>query len=285
MKKINGFEDIYITTKLGKIHYLVSSRDKDKDFLILIHGFSDKPESFIRSLKYLRKKFNIILPSVKGFDFEGYNEKIKYSLDYYEKNISEICKFEEIEKFHLGGNSLGGAISLQVYTKKPTRVLSLSLINIAGFEYDGIETTTKGVLKGQNPFLIKNKKDFYFLLDCIFHKTPYLPSVIKHYMLEDFKIKRSDFEKISTSLFKTAPDLAIGNHLVPPKNITIPTLLVWGESDKLFPLEIAKRASTEIKDVNFKIIKNSSHIPHIETPKKLALIFKDYYERFSRDNI
>ena len=57
--------------------------------------------------------------------------------------------------------------------------------------------------------------------------------------------------------------------------IISPTLLVWGDSDKMIPVQYAKEY-TEIPDSKLMVIKNCGHTPYVEKPmtfSKLVLEF------------
>jgi 2-hydroxy-6-oxonona-2,4-dienedioate hydrolase len=58
-------------------------------------------------------------------------------------------------------------------------------------------------------------------------------------------------------------------------NITAPTLIVWGDNDKMIPLQYARQYD-EIPESQLVVIKNCGHIPHIEKPTR----FSDILVRF-----
>ena len=183
LKKILSVKECHLDTKHGKVYYL-HHEVKNAPTLVLIHGFSDIPESFLPCLFSLRKKFNIILPALKGFDFEAVVDNREYSLEIYKETVLAVLNHHNIDRFHIGGNSLGGATSLQMYKDESVRVESLILINCAGFEYEHIETVTKKFIKGHNPFVVNGKQDFENLMATIFHKRPVYPFYIKDFFYE-----------------------------------------------------------------------------------------------------
>ncbi len=50
-------------------------------------------------------------------------------------------------------------------------------------------------------------------------------------------------------------------------DISVPTLIVWGESDQILPAAHGRRAAGRIPDSRFEIIPDCGHMPHIERPE------------------
>ena len=48
---------------------------------------------------------------------------------------------------------------------------------------------------------------------------------------------------------------------------TCPTLVIWGEHDRLSSVENGKRVAAEINGAKFKIIPHAAHLPQIEQPE------------------
>ncbi|KAE8704922.1 hypothetical protein F3Y22_tig00110432pilonHSYRG00074 [Hibiscus syriacus] len=59
--------------------------------------------------------------------------------------------------------------------------------------------------------------------------------------------------------------------------ITQPTLIIWGEYDQIFPLDLAYRLKRLLGDnAELVIIKNAGHAINIEKPKELYKHFKSF---------
>ncbi len=275
LKTVLRVKEKYLKTANEEVYYL-HHEVKNAPTLVLIHGFSDIPESFLPCLFALRNKFNIILPALKGFDFEGVDPQKTYSLEIYRDTILGILDHHGIDEFHIGGNSLGGATSLLTYKGAPKRVKSLILINSAGFEFDHIDSVTKRFLKGENPFIVNARPDFKALTETIFHKVPRYPLFINQFLYEDYKISAQQYTDIATKLFETDKTLSQGSHIISPEEILVPTQIIWGESDGFFPLEIARTISDVIPDVRLRTIKNSGHVPHLESPNIVQNVIADF---------
>lgn len=61
--------------------------------------------------------------------------------------------------------------------------------------------------------------------------------------------------------------------------INIPTLIIWGEFDKVIPVEIGYKLNDLIKDSELKIIKGTGHVPHEEIPQEFMSILYEFLEK------
>lgn len=273
LKKSFNYEEEVYHSNVGKLFYL-HHKQSYKPTLVLIHGFSDIPENLIRSTFFLRNKFNIILPALKGFDQEGVNPHINYSLDLYADQILSLIESLGIKKFVVGGNSLGGATAVKIYEKAPEKIQKLILMDSAGFEYNDVDSVFKKIKSGQsNPFLINNKKDFNNLFDQLFYRIPKETYPVKNYFFKKYKYSKDDYIKLTEKLFVGHEDR---NFIVHPENIKTKTLIVWGEHDGFFPSEVAKLIHDQVPHSTLELIPKVGHLPHIEKPLKLAKILRNF---------
>ena len=51
-------------------------------------------------------------------------------------------------------------------------------------------------------------------------------------------------------------------------SLKIPTLVVWGERDRVFPEAQAKNAVTRLRDGSLALIPDGGHMPHVECPDR-----------------
>ena len=50
------------------------------------------------------------------------------------------------------------------------------------------------------------------------------------------------------------------------KSINIPVLLIWGEKDKIVPLEIGRKLAGNIPNSKLVVVPNCGHVPQEECP-------------------
>jgi pimeloyl-ACP methyl ester carboxylesterase len=52
--------------------------------------------------------------------------------------------------------------------------------------------------------------------------------------------------------------------------VTAPTLLLWGEHDRLVPRAYAKAFAGRLKDTRLEVVAGAGHAPHLEQPDATA---------------
>jgi len=97
--------------------------------------------------------FRVILPDLPGYGFSSKPEDEIYSLEYFNKKLIELLDALEIQKFSLIGNSLGGALSIGLGLKHPTRVQKLILMAPGGVENREVYDSMPGIKKLLSDFL------------------------------------------------------------------------------------------------------------------------------------
>ena len=63
------------------------------------------------------------------------------------------------------------------------------------------------------------------------------------------------------------------------KNINVPTLVIAGEKDYFFSLEVVKKVANEIPKAQFEIIQDSGHLPNMEKPKEFNELIRNFYQK------
>ena len=54
--------------------------------------------------------------------------------------------------------------------------------------------------------------------------------------------------------------------------LRMPTLIVWGVKDRVFPYWQGKEALTRLQEGSFELIPDCGHLPHVEQPRTFASI-------------
>ncbi len=257
----------------------------NKPTIVFLHGFSDRKENFYFSAKNLYKNFDIIIPDLPGFGNSTSDHRLVYSLDNYESWVCEFIEQNNISRFHLVGNSLGGAIATRLAIKFPDKIKSLSLIDPAGFYLSEKESVYDEALTGTNLFRVETPEGYEKFRDRIFYNRPSLPKYIKEFMISS-AIKNKDwYGKIFNELaniklvkdgVKTIEELSLNSTC---KEVQVPTTIFWGKHDTLFPYETAEFLKQQIKEAEVVIFQDIGHCPHLENPKRFAQELNDCLEK------
>jgi pimeloyl-ACP methyl ester carboxylesterase len=103
------------------------------------------------------------------------------------------------------------------------------------------------------------------LLHYSMYKPPYIPDMIKEALLEE-KCARRDLEKILyEDMYK---DVCCLNDIA--KHIHVPTLILWGDQDKMTHIDNATLFHETIEGSSLVILKQIGHVPILEDPERTA---------------
>jgi len=69
-----------------------------------------------------------------------------------------------------------------------------------------------------------------------------------------------------------------GQFLSDLEKVKVDTLLVWGKKDEIIPLRCAKIFNEKITNSELKVISESGHSPHLDTPSQMNQFILNFFE-------
>lgn len=249
-----------------KIFYL--EKGKGKQNLILIHGFAGSSNNWTEIIPYLVDDFKIYVIDLPGFGNSDKPLDIKFNVSTYADYLLKFIDKLKIEKPILCGNSLGGAISAKAYLKDKSKIDKLILIDPAGHESNLVslmpvvkDIDPKVVVKSVKKFI---NDDFYVRasMKMVFHRQDLIDKLFPKYADQ---LRKDGVVEFVINLTRSMDDLTIQEEEL--QKIEIPTLIIWGEHDKVLPVENADYFKKNIKDSQLVIIKDAGHLPQEERPE------------------
>jgi abhydrolase domain-containing protein 6 len=274
-KAIEGLrEDAGLTIKSVNIpdFKIVYAEGGTGDTIIMIHGFGGSKDAWSKFAKYFTPNYRVIIPDLPGFGDSSKPQDAKYDGKSQIERLNLFVKELKLTKFHVVGHSMGGALAFYYTATYPDMVKTLTLVDSIG-----VIAPTKSELdllleKGIMPLVVKDIKDFDRYLGMVYYKAPQLPSFIKKYLAQK-AVKASAFnEKIFNEIKNT--DLTYMKSKL--NEITAPTLIIWGDSDKAVHISSVPIFEKNIKGSRSAIIKECGHAPMMEKPQETASVYQDF---------
>ena len=230
------------------------------DPLVYLHGASGA--SWLPILQTLTKHFDVIAPEHPGFgesDTPDWLDNI-HDLAYFYLDLFEELKLDGV---HLVGNSFGGWIAAEIAVRSTQRLASLTLCDAAGLYVRGVAQL--------DTFLASDEQrlhDFFYDQK----KAKEMIARVLSPDMEDVALKnRTTMAKISWQPRSHDPHLAKWLH-----RIGVPTLLVWGDTDRLFPTEHAQAWQAAIPGAKLVTIPKCGHVPQIEQPDAFNAALEEF---------
>ncbi len=277
----------------ARIRYHELGRSGVKPTLVLLHGLgSSAAGDWGQVMPKLAETHHVLALDHLGF---GNSDKplIQYGIQIWVDFLGEFLREKRVADFMLMGESLGGWIAAQ-YTlqalrgdagraigtsftlPRPTRLV---LCDAAGFRealgwrFDKPAADSQATSRvGAGPSLAGEKA----LLARIFRAPSFNTEASIRRGL-GWSLSKGDSHTIAS----VYADPAILNESVDGQlgEITIPTLIVWGEHDELLTLAFGQRFAAEIPGARLVVVPDSGHAPMIETPKAFLAALGDFLTR------
>jgi pimeloyl-ACP methyl ester carboxylesterase len=230
------------------------------DPLLYLHGASGA--SWLPFLQTLTQKYDVIAPEHPGFgesDTPDWLDNIA-DLAYFYLDLLDELKLEGV---HLVGNSLGGWIAAELAVRSTQRLASLTLAGSAGLNVPGV--------KQLDSFLVSDEQR----LRQFFYDPKRADEMIarvldpKH---EDVALRnQATVAKLVWQPRSHDPHLAKWLH-----RIDVPTLLIWGDTDRMFPKEHAVAFQKAISGAKLVMIPKCGHVPQIEKPDEFIAALESF---------
>jgi len=233
--------------------------------LLFLHG-AGGAGVWLPFMAALSERYDVIVPDHPGFGRSDRPEWLDQLSDlaYFYLDFLEGLDLEHV---HLVGNSLGGWLAAEVAVRNTSRLQTLTLIGAAGI-------FVKGVPRGDLFIWTPEQRVRNLFVDQTMAEARLAQPMTEEQA--DIAIKN----ELSTA------DLAWQPRFHDPQlrkwlhRIDIPTLLVWGDSDKLFPREYGEDYQRLIKGSTLEVIPSCGHLPHVEKADR----FVELFQRFAAEH-
>ena len=240
--------------------------------LLLIHGFGGNKDNFTRIARQL-ESYHLIIPDLLGFGESSKPMTADYRADAQATRLHELLQTKGLtSNIHVGGNSMGGAISVAYAAKYPKEVKSLWLIDSAGFWSAGVPKSLEGATLENNPLLINKTEDFYNMYDFVMSKPPYIPKSVKAVFAQERIANKALESKILAQIVEDN----VEERAKVIAEYNIPTLVVWGEEDKVIKPETVTLIKEIIPQSQVITMPEIGHAPMIEAVKQTANDYKAF---------
>jgi pimeloyl-ACP methyl ester carboxylesterase len=229
--------------------------------LLFLHG-GGGAGIWLPCMAQLARRFDVIAPEHPGFgasDTPQWLDTVGDLANFYLDFIEQL----DLRGVHLVGSSLGGWIAADLAVRNASRLASLTLLGAAGIHVNDVEQVD--IFLGGEEQRIR----------CLFHDQDLAEAVIVSSArpeLEDMMLKnRTTTAKLSWQPRNHDPQLRKWLH-----RINVPTLLIWGNDDKLFPRDYAFVYQELIPGAKVVVLPECGHLPHVEKGEAFVAEFEAF---------
>jgi pimeloyl-ACP methyl ester carboxylesterase len=246
------------------IHYELYNQRSNQPFIVLIHGFLSSTFSYRRLIPYLMNDFSVLALDLPPFGKSEKSIRFQYTYKNLATLVIELLARLQIRSCILVGHSMGGQISLNIAKQRPDLVQQMILLCSSGY-----------LKRAQMPLLLSTYIPYFHLyvkrwLERQGVEKNLLNVIYDHSLIDEEMCKGYEQPFYDEQIFKALARLIrhregdLSSEEL--KKIETPSLLVWGEEDKVVPIHIGKRLHQDLPNSQFISFPKTGHLLPEEKP-------------------
>ncbi len=283
-----------ITDEGARVHYRVEGNRRGRP-VILIHGSGASLHTFEPWVEILGDEFKIITLDLPAHGLTGAVPSNDYSTEAYMKVVDDVANHLGLDRFVLGGNSMGGGVSWRYALAYPEKVSALILIDSVGLPSWREELAASGSIEEDSTPIafqllrqswfraIATKLDPYYIVKqgvevAYNHSAVVTDELIMRYC--DLSLREGTREATMTrfanyKVVKTQPsELA---------SLEQPTLIIWGKDDALISFEYAAKFMEVLPNATLVSYEGVGHMPMEEIPWESAKAVRGFLTSLTKE--
>ena len=271
----------FVSVDGARVHYQEFG-DESKPTLIMIHGYTASLYVWKTVAPMLADSgFHVVALDLLGFGYSDKPSWFDYAIASQARIVARFMNRLGIGRATLVGSSYGGAVAATLALDYPERVEKLVLVDAVSNDNLRNHPILKlasipGIGEAITPFLVDSRAFQR-------HRMRGTLAKANHKLITDERVEGilrpltaadAHHSLLATSRAWSANRIEQDAHL-----ITQPTLIVWGEDDKVIPVDDGYTLHRSILNSRLVILKDCGHVPQEERSETFA----DLVTEFCRD--
>ena len=255
-------QDVVMVDGLN-VHYK-DTGPKDAPVVLLLHGFGSSLQTWDLWAAKLETQYRVIRLDLPGFGLTGPSPLHDYSESGDLATLTHFVNKLGLTSFSIVGQSMGGKMAWSLAAAEPDRVKALVLMAPDGFpEAKDIGTKPYAVpaIMGLMKFCLPKYLVRKSIEPAFFDASALSDSLVDRYydMLRAPGVRAAILERSNQTIY-TDPVPRL-------KKITAPTLLIWGDKDRMIPSSNAQSYAKVLSSSKTVLLPNSGHLVQEEQPE------------------
>ncbi len=254
-----AIERKYITSADGQTIYYETSivQESTAPTTVLVHGIGGDVDGwqFVRDI-LLQEGFSVVALDVRGHGYSSHPRRAKhYKMELLLEDVVHVIDAENLDTVILVGHSGGAVIALNFALEYPERLSDLILL--AG--------SYRAPAYMRSAFT-KRIADIIVTVGALVsppHPGPWHSTYVEGKFAHDYEpwgLMRTIFRNTLHSYLLIGREIFNVELEDRLKEVAMPTLIVAGENDSIYPLSIPKKMHELIPDSELKIIPGANHV-------------------------
>lgn len=249
--------DEMLTVRGARVHLLSAGSSEP---VLYLHG-AGTTNVWLPFHARLAARCHLLAPDLLGF---GQSDRPDWLDDVqdYAVHYLDLLDALGLERVHLVGHSLGGWIAAELAAWASHRLKSLTLVDAAGLYLPGYEVPDLFTLSFEQTIRLLFEDPAVAERVLAIPQTPELAAQ---------RLKgQVTLARVAWNPYLYSPKLMQRLH-----RIQTPTLILWGERDRLFPVAIGEAWATGIAGARLEVVPRCGHMVPVEQPALCAEIVAD----------
>jgi 3-oxoadipate enol-lactonase len=235
------------------------------ELVLFLHGIRGNRRNWAGQVEFFSQRFKAAAWDARGYgDSDDYDGPLQF--EYFTGDVLRVAEHFKVEKLHLIGLSMGGRIARNVALRAPERVRSLVLISTnPGFDAMSPESVKR--------FITERRSRTPQTLRRLLGSKP------NHAAYQELLDSVSRIHEVSYQ--KTLEASVAQDRAAPIEQIRVPTLVVAGEEDTVYPPELAREMAQRIPGAELLMFERTGHLANLERPERFNKAVLDFLSRHS----
>ena len=274
-----------IETKFIEIHGMrqavVDEGDGD-EVLLLIHGMAGSAQTWRAVLPQLAKKYRVIAPDLLGHG-QSSKPRTDYSLGAFAVGLRDLLDELGVESATVVGQSLGGGVAMQFLYQHPDYCRRLVLISSGGLGPDvglilrllaapGAEFVMPVI--APSPVLRAGNAVKSWLSSAGLRSPRGAEMWSAYSSFGDGETRQAFLRTLRSVVDYRGQAVSALNRLNLREGL--PILAIWGEDDKIIPVDHAYAALEARPDCRLEILPGVGHFAQVEAPDKVIDLLDEF---------
>ncbi|MCH9741042.1 MAG: alpha/beta hydrolase [Epsilonproteobacteria bacterium] len=270
------WEKRVLHSKVAPVDLVYQEYGKEHNETILfLHGFGESKYTWRFLIDDLSKKYHLVILDLKGFGESPKTEDGGYSVYDQAKQVQKFIEHHKLKNLTVVGRSFGGGVSLVLALMQEEGILKdrlekMVLINTMSYNQRlpsmmrDLQMPVIGFLgihMFSSAWIAKEAYKFAFSNDEL------IPDESVNYAAKMMALPRAKYAYLETVNCIIPDDIAKMEKRY--KDITLPTLILWGRDDVSIKLKMAHRLHRDLPYSKLRVFPNVGHMPQEEVPKKV----------------
>ena len=255
--------------------------------LLFVHGLGGCWQNWLENIPFFAGDYRVIAVDLPGFG-ESEMPARPISITGYARTLEALCDALDLDTVCVVGNSMGGFIAAEMAIRCPARVQALCLVAAAGLSVAraradrsrGVRHRIENLLffsiawfATRFPSLALRPRVRRWMLGLVVAHPEELPGPL---IAEQVRgIAKPGFDPALEALTRYPIRDRLGE-------IACPTLIVWGDEDRLVPVSDAAEFEWLIADSRKLTYPDTGHAPMMERPERFNADLRAFLEQTRR---